>query len=87
MTTTYISEAEIIGRLSEYILKTGANQRVVITKNNDPIAALVNIEDFHRIEQKEHKEGLASVMGRWDGFDEIGEILGDRGGFGRDVSF
>jgi PHD/YefM family antitoxin component YafN of YafNO toxin-antitoxin module len=94
MTTTYISETEIIKHLPEYLLKTGANQRVVITRDNNPIAALVNIGDFRRIEQKEQKEeGLASVMGRWDDFDEIGEALADipsireKGGFGRDVSF
>jgi len=39
------------------------------------------------------EEGLASVMGRWDDFDEIGEVLTDipsireKGGFGRNVSF
>jgi hypothetical protein len=42
-------------------------------------------------EQKE--EGLASVMGKWEDFDELGDILADipsmreNGGFGRDVSF
>ncbi|RLC19097.1 MAG: type II toxin-antitoxin system Phd/YefM family antitoxin [Deltaproteobacteria bacterium] len=94
MTASYISETEIIRHFPEYILKTEANQRVVITKNNNPIAALVNIRDFRRIEQKEQKEeGLASVMGQWDNFDELGEILADissireKGGFGRDVSF
>ncbi|RLC09155.1 MAG: type II toxin-antitoxin system Phd/YefM family antitoxin [Deltaproteobacteria bacterium] len=93
MTTTYISETEIIRHLPEYILKAEANQRVVITKKNNPVAALVNIRDFRQIEQKEKKEGLASVMARWDDFDEVGAILADipsirdKGGFGRDVSF
>ncbi len=93
MTTTYISEREIIKHLPEYILKTDANQRVVITKGDNPVAALVNIRDFSRIEQKNKKEGLASVMGGWDDFDEVGEKISDmssirdKGGFGRDVTF
>jgi prevent-host-death family protein len=94
MTTAYISEAEIMTRLPEYILKTETDQRIVITKNNSPVAALVNIRDFRRMEEAEQKEeGLASVMGKWEDFDELGDILADipsmreNGGFGRDVSF
>lgn len=71
-----------------------ANQRIVITKENNPIATLVTVEDFRQIEQREMQEqGLASLMGKWEDFDEIGEILADipsmreKGGFGRDVSF
>ncbi|MCP4105437.1 MAG: type II toxin-antitoxin system Phd/YefM family antitoxin [Desulfobacteraceae bacterium] len=92
MNTTYISESEITKHLPEYILKSSdSDERFVITKDNKPIAALISIEDFQFIEQKQ--KGLASVVGKWKDFDEIEDILADissmreKGGTGRDVSF
>ncbi len=94
MNITYISESEITKHLPEYISKSAdSDERFVITKDNKPIAALISIEDFQFIEQKEKQKGLASVVGKWKDFDEIEDILSDisslreKGGMGRDVSF
>ena len=67
-----VSVAEVKAHLSEYIDKsTHQNQRIIITKRNKPVAALVNINDLRRIETSGQQEGLSSIIGLWNDFKEI----------------
>ena len=88
-----ISIAEAKSHISEIISKSAYNhERFIITRRNKPMAALVSLEDLRIIEQHEERQGLATVMGKWEGFDEIADVLNDleglrkNGGCGRDVS-
>jgi len=88
-----ISVANAKNRLSELIAKSSyGHERFVITRRNKLVAALVSLEDLRKIEQQEEREGLASVAGRWQGFDEVADNIEDiyklrkDGGTGRDVS-
>ncbi len=73
-----VSIAEVKARLSEYISKSKYNHdRIIITKRNKPIAALVNIEDYHSIQKVKEQTGLAKVIGKWKNFDEISKSLSD----------
>lgn len=89
-----ISVAEAKSHFSELIAKSAhSHERFIITRRDKPVAALVSIEDLKIIEQHEERQGLAAVAGRWPGFNEVAEALGDvaelrrQGGGGRDVSF
>ena len=88
-----VSIAEAKSHLSEYIAKSAfAHERFVITRRNKPVAALVSLEDLQIIEQHKERQGLASVAGQWEDFEEVAETLDDldtlrrAGGAGRDVS-
>lgn len=88
-----VSVAEAKSHLSELIAKSAhGKERFVITRRNRPVAALVSLEDLRIIEQHQQREGLAAVAGKWRGFDELAEAMGDldtlrqSGGEGRDVS-
>jgi len=89
-----ISVANAKSHLSELIAKSSyGHERFVITRRNKPVAALVSLEDLQIIEQHEERQGLASVAGRWKGFDEVADNIEDisklrkDGGSGRNVSF
>ena len=89
-----ISVANAKSHLSELIAKSSyGHERFVITRRNKPVAALVSLKDLQIIEQHEERQGLASVAGRWKGFDEVAENIEDisklrkDGGSGRNVSF
>jgi len=89
-----VSVAEAKSHLSELIAKSAhGGERFVITRRNRPVAALVSLEDLQIIEQQQQRQGLAAVAGKWKGFDELAEAMGDlaelrqAGGGGRDVSF
>ena len=89
-----VSVASAKSRLSELIAKSAFNnEKWIITRRNKPIAALVSLDDLRIIEQHEERKGLASITGKWEGFDEIAEYLDDpdtmrkTGDSGRDVSF
>ena len=91
---SYIAVAEMKNHFSEYISRSSYNHdRFIITKRSKPIAALVNIDDLKLIEQLEERKGLASIIGKWEEFDELGENIGDiielreRGGSNREISF
>ena len=93
MTTTAISVANAKSRISELIAKNQfSHERFIITKRDKPVAALVSLEDLKILEQYEEKQGLASIAGKWKGFEEVTEAMGDietlraSGGEGRDVS-
>lgn len=88
-----IAIAEMKNHLSEYIARSAYNKnRFIITKRNKPVAALVNIEDLKIIEQHEEKKGLASIIGKWDDFEDLENNLGDtrelrkNGGNAREIS-
>ena len=88
-----VSIAEMKKNLSEYVAQSNyQKERYIITKRSKPVAALVNLEDLKAIEQKEEKGGLLQVIGKWEDFDEITNILNDldylrkEGGDGRNVS-
>ena len=73
-----VSVAAAKSRLSELIVKSSyARERFVITRRNKPVAALVSLEDLKFIEQHEERQGLASIAGKWKGFEEVGEQISD----------
>ncbi len=88
-----VSIAEIKSRLSDYIARSvHGHERIIITKRNRPVAALVSIDDLRKLEQTEERQGLAAVVGKWQDFEEVAESLQDieaireHGGKGRNVS-
>jgi prevent-host-death family protein len=88
-----VSVAEAKSHLSELIAKSSYNnEKFIITRRNKPVAALVSIDDLRIIEQYEQRKGLASLAGKWKGFEEVAEHLEalgsirNIGGNGRDVS-
>ncbi len=88
-----VSVANAKSHLSELIAKSSyAHERFVITRRNKPVAALVSLEDLQIIEQHEERQGLASIVEKWKGFEEVAENLEDlqqlrqEGGSGRNVS-
>jgi prevent-host-death family protein len=89
-----ISVAQAKSHFSELIARSAfQHDRFVITRHDKPIAALVSIDDLRIIEQYEERQGLASVAGQWQGFEEVADAITDlaslrrQGGEGRDVSF
>ncbi len=73
-----VSIAVTKGHLSELIAKSAyAGERFVITKRNKPVAALVSLEDLRIIEQHDQRQGLASIVGKWKDFEEVGERIED----------
>ncbi|MEA2109400.1 MAG: type II toxin-antitoxin system Phd/YefM family antitoxin [Pseudomonadota bacterium] len=89
-----VSVANAKSHLSELIAKSSyAHERFIITRRNKPVAALVSLNDLKLIEQYEERQGLASIAGKWRGFEEVSESLEDlqqlrrKGGSGRNVSF
>lgn len=62
------------------------------TKRNRPVATLVSLRDLEEIEQAEKRKGLLSIIGKWEGLEEIEwdieAAVADRHleGSGRDVS-
>jgi prevent-host-death family protein len=93
MTTTSISVAKAKSHISELIAKSQySHERFIITRRDKPVAALVSLDDLEILEQHEEKRGLATIAGKWQGFDEVIDAMGDletlreSGGKGRDVS-
>lgn len=94
MATIETSIADAKKRFSEYINRTAFSDcRVVLTKRNRPIAALVSLDDLKFLEQNKKPQGLQSAVGKWEGFEEISNAIDDAvrerrsEGPGRDVSF
>ncbi|NOQ93812.1 MAG: type II toxin-antitoxin system prevent-host-death family antitoxin [Methylophaga sp.] len=93
MSATSISVAKAKSHISELIAKSQfSHERFIITKRDKPVAALVSLDDLKVLEQYEEKQGLAAIAGKWQGFDEVAEAIGEietlrqSGGKGRDVS-
>jgi len=93
MSATSISIAKAKSHISELIAKSQfSHERFIITKRDKPVAALVSLDDLKVLEQYEEKQGLAAIAGKWQGFDEVAEAMGEietlrqSGGKGRDVS-
>ena len=93
MILTSISVAKAKSRISELIAKSQySHERFIITRRDKPVAALVSLDDLKILEQYEEKQGLAAISGKWQGFDEVIDAIGDietlraNGGKGRDVS-
>lgn len=83
---TTISVAAAKSRFSELIAKSGyTRERFIITKRNKPVAALVSLEDLQIIEQHEERQGLASIVGKWKGFEEVGKQIDDLSGLRKDT--
>lgn len=89
-----VSVAEAKAHLSELIVKSAhGHERFIITRRDKPVAALVSLDDLKIIEQHQERQGLATVVSAWPGFEEeVATALDDlsdlrhRGGTGRDVS-
>ena len=93
MTTTRISVAKAKSHISELIAKSQySHERFIITRRDKPVAALVSLNDLKILEQYEEKQGLATIAGKWQAFDEVTDAMGEletlraSGGKGRDVS-
>ncbi len=89
-----VSIADVKRKFSEYVNRSAFSDcRVIITKRNRPVAAMISMADFQALEQVEKRNGLMSLIGRWEGFEkirgEIGKAVETRckEGSGRDVSF
>jgi prevent-host-death family protein len=90
MRTLEVPVAEMKRHFADYIAQSAhADCRIIVKRRNRPVAALVSLEDYSQLEQFDKRRGLASVAGKWSGFEEIAdEVLAvrSRGGEGRDVS-
>lgn len=66
------SVAELKNNLSEYLANVRfSGEHVLITKRDKPIAALVSIDQLDQLKTRDEMRGLASVIGKWKGFEEI----------------
>lgn len=88
-----ISVAQAKSHLSELIAKSvHGHERIIITRHNRPVAAIVSLDDLRIIEQHQERQGLAAVAAAWPDFEEVVDAMGDlvslrqEGGGGRDVS-
>jgi len=94
MTKITVSVAEVKKKFSEYVNRSAfAESRIVITKRNHPVAALVSIRDLQQLERNDQRKGLLATIRRWENFDDltndIDEAVKSRQeeGAGRAVSF
>jgi len=88
-----ISVVEAKKRFSEIINRSAYSDcRIIITKRNRPVAAVINMEDLQSLEQSNKRKGLMEVIGKWQGFDELQDAIDNAvenrhlEGAGRDVS-
>ncbi|HEB33104.1 MAG TPA: type II toxin-antitoxin system Phd/YefM family antitoxin [Spirochaetes bacterium] len=77
-----ISVAEMKSHLSEYIAKSMYNHDIfIITKRNKPVAALVNLNDLDLIELGKERKGLASIINKWEKFEEANDSISNLSSF------
>tara|TARA_B100002003_G_C13620917_1_gene318511 strand:+ start:40 stop:315 length:276 start_codon:yes stop_codon:yes gene_type:complete len=70
------SVAEIKSHFSEYISKVAYSQeKIIITKRNKPIAALIDMNELKKLNNVKEISGLSSVIGKWKNFHEISEEI------------
>jgi prevent-host-death family protein len=93
MTTTSVSVAKAKAHISELISKSQySHERFIITRRDKPVAALISLDDLKVLEQHEEHQGLATIAGKWQDFNEVEDAMGNietlraNGGKGRDVS-
>lgn len=71
-----VSVADAKKRFSDYINRSALGGcRVIITKRNRPVAALVSLKDLQDLEQVEKRRGLSALIGTWEGFDEVADAI------------
>ncbi len=71
-----VSVVEIESYFSEYISKvSSSHEKIIITKGNKPVAALIDINDLQQLNKSNSAGGLANVAGKWEGFDEISDQI------------
>ncbi len=87
------SVAEVKKRFSDYLSRGAFSDcRIVITKRNRQVAAIVSMKDLQALEQLEKRKGLQSIIGKWDDFDELRDAIDEamdmrrKESPGRDVS-
>ncbi len=90
MRTLEVPVAEMKRHFADYVAQSAhADCRIIVKRRDRPVAALVSLEDYSQLEQFDKRRGLASVAGKWGGFDEIAKDVStvrEQGGEGRDVS-
>lgn len=63
MTTTHISTIDAKEEFSELINRVSHNkERIILTRRGNEIAAIVPLEDFFLLEQKQNKNDLEAAL-------------------------
>lgn len=76
MKLIHVPVAEAKKRFSAYVGRSAhAGSRVVITKRNRPVAALVSLEDLQRLQQSAVCGGLAELAESWPTNAKFGREL------------
>jgi prevent-host-death family protein len=71
-----VSVADAKKQFSDFVNRSSLGGcRVIITKRNRPVAALVSLKDLQEIEQGEKRRGLLAVIRKWEGFEEVEEAI------------
>ena len=73
-----ISLAEAKATLSECIRQVESGKAVIIKRHGKPVAALVRpqeLANFERLRKAGPEGGLASLVGGWEGSEELSSIL------------
>ena len=64
--TQTISVAKAKSHFSEILAKVKfTKKKIIITKRNKPIAAIVDLDYLNKLDKKNKKIGLISVVGNW----------------------
>ena len=71
-----VSVAEAKKKFSEFVNRSAFSDcRVIITKRNRPVAAIVSMKDLQNLEQSDKRGGLLSTIGKWENFDELKDAV------------
>ncbi|MBX3708637.1 MAG: type II toxin-antitoxin system prevent-host-death family antitoxin [Gammaproteobacteria bacterium] len=63
MTTTYVSTIDAKEEFSELVNRVSHHkERIILTRRGKDIAAIVPLEDFHRIQLSQNKDDLAEAL-------------------------
>lgn len=66
-----VSVAHMEAHLSDCIQAAEEGDTVVITRNGQPVVALVKVAEPERLRAEGSQEGLASLAGGWEGSEEL----------------
>lgn len=92
MKTIEVPVVDFKRHLSDYVSQSQhGGMRIVVTKHRKSVAAVVSMEDLHRLESQDEVTGLCAVVGGWPEFEEIQSAVHEAieqryGEPGRDVS-